>query len=107
VPVNLSIKNVPDALARKLRERAEANGRSLQREMLAIIEAVTDERRDPPRAGATLRPPGERLSIEQVYDAARARFPAGTPSSVDFIRAQRDAGLSVDLDDRPAPRRRR
>lgn len=103
MPVNLSIKNVPDSLARKLRERAEANGRSLQRELLAIVEAATGVHRDPPPAGAPVRPSRERLSIEQAYEAARARFPGGTPSSVDFIRAQRDAGLSVDLDDAPGP----
>jgi plasmid stability protein len=32
--VNLSVKNVPDALAQRLRERAHRNRRSLQRELL-------------------------------------------------------------------------
>ncbi len=44
MPVNLSIKNVPDALAEKLRQRAERNHRSLQRELMAIIEQATDRR---------------------------------------------------------------
>jgi plasmid stability protein len=42
--VNLSIKDVPDELAAELRERAERNHRSLQGELLAIIEAATWER---------------------------------------------------------------
>jgi plasmid stability protein len=38
VPVSLSIKNVPEALAARLRERAARNHRSLQGELLAILE---------------------------------------------------------------------
>jgi plasmid stability protein len=38
--VSLSIKGVPQALAERLRRRAAANHRSLQRELLAIIEAA-------------------------------------------------------------------
>lgn len=97
MPVNLSIKNVPDALAQKLRERAAANGRSLQRELLALIESATEDRRAPRRAAPTRRPESPPMTIQQICEASRAQFPNGTPSSVEFIRAQRDAGLSVDL----------
>ena len=45
MPVNLSVKNVPDALAAKLRERAERNHRSLQGELMAILEAAAYETR--------------------------------------------------------------
>ena len=38
MPVNLSIKNVPDRLAARLRDRAERAHRSLQGELMAIIE---------------------------------------------------------------------
>ena len=38
--VNLSVKSVPEALAAKLRERAERNHRSLQGELMAILEAA-------------------------------------------------------------------
>jgi plasmid stability protein len=37
--VNLSVKDVPDELADALRERARANHRSLQGELMAMIEA--------------------------------------------------------------------
>jgi len=38
MPVNLSIKNVPEDLANRLRERAAKHHRSLQGELLAILE---------------------------------------------------------------------
>lgn len=44
MPVKLSVKNVPDALADQLRARAVRNRRSLQRELLSILEAAVDER---------------------------------------------------------------
>jgi plasmid stability protein len=43
VPVHLSIKNVPDALAARLRERAERNHRSLQGELMAILEGAASD----------------------------------------------------------------
>lgn len=43
MPVNLSIKNVPDALAARLRERAERNHRSLQGELIAILEGALSD----------------------------------------------------------------
>jgi plasmid stability protein len=47
--VNLSIKNAPDHLVRRLRERAERHHRSLQGELLAIVEAaVREDRRATP-----------------------------------------------------------
>jgi plasmid stability protein len=41
--VNLSVKNVPEAMAAKLRGRAERNHRSLQGELMAILEAAASE----------------------------------------------------------------
>ncbi|MBI4312810.1 MAG: Arc family DNA-binding protein [Chloroflexi bacterium] len=38
MPVNLSVKNVPDELAEKVKERAKRHHRSLQGEMIAIME---------------------------------------------------------------------
>lgn len=38
--VNFSIKNVPEAVAQGLRERAAQNHRSLQGELMAILEAA-------------------------------------------------------------------
>jgi plasmid stability protein len=38
VPVNLSIKNAPDEVVRRLKDRAARHHRSLQGELLAIVE---------------------------------------------------------------------
>jgi plasmid stability protein len=43
MPVNLSVKNVPEDLAAKLRGRAERNHRSLQGELMAILEAAASD----------------------------------------------------------------
>ena len=45
MPINLSVKNVPDDLAERLRERAKANHRSLQGELMAILEEAVNTRR--------------------------------------------------------------
>jgi plasmid stability protein len=50
MPVNLSIKNAPEDIVERLRLRAERHHRSLQGELLAIIEAaVRDDRATTPR----------------------------------------------------------
>jgi antitoxin FitA len=38
MPVNLSIKNAPDEMVRRLKDRAERHHRSLQGELMAILE---------------------------------------------------------------------
>jgi len=43
MPVSLSIKNVPEALADALRERARRNHRSLQGELMAILEGAASQ----------------------------------------------------------------
>ena len=88
MPVNLSVKNVPDALAERLRQRADRNRRSLQRELVSILEAAVDERisvaiASPVRLGT--------LSIEEVAAHSRKLFPQGTRSSVGYLRAMRDS----------------
>lgn len=68
MPVNLSIKNAPDAIVERLRRRAERHHRSLQGELLAIIEEAV-------RAEGELSP-GEllaevrRLGLRTPGDAA-------------------------------------
>jgi plasmid stability protein len=66
--VNLSIKNAPDDVVRRLRERAARNHRSLQRELLAIIEeAVRPEQALTPRK---LLAEVRRLGLETPGDSA-------------------------------------
>jgi antitoxin FitA len=68
MPVNLSIKNVPDHVAEALRERAAAAHRSMQGELMAILEEALEERR-PLSARAVLRRVRE-LGIETGAEAA-------------------------------------
>jgi plasmid stability protein len=75
--VNLSIKNAPENVVEQLRRRAERHHRSLQGELLAIIEAAAREgdRDDGPT---------------EVLKEVR-RMGLRTPDeAVDLIRANRD-----------------
>ncbi|RBP15630.1 Arc-like DNA binding dprotein [Roseiarcus fermentans] len=78
MPVDLSIKNAPDDVVQRLRRRAERNRRSLQGELLAILEeAVRPERS---------LSPGELL-------AEVRRLGVGTPAeAAGIVRADRDRG---------------
>lgn len=77
MPVNLSIKNAPDEIVRRLRERASRHHRSLQGELLAILEECV-------RAE-------ERLTPNDLLAETRL-LKLHTPSeSSAMIRADRDA----------------
>ena len=94
--INLSIKGVPEPLAERLRARAERNHRSLQGELMQIIEQAGAE-----HAGGPGGPGGPRRgavrgtkTIEQTAAEHRLRFPqpiSTGPLAVDIVRADRDA----------------
>ena len=88
MPVNLSVKNVPDELAERLRRRAAANRRSLQRELLSILEGAAGygEPSAPQASGA----PRDTITIQELAELSLKLFPRGTASSVDYIRRLRD-----------------
>jgi plasmid stability protein len=76
--MNLSIKNAPDYVVQRLRERAERHHRSLQGELLAIIEAAVQEDR--------------RATPAEVL-AEVGRLGLRTPSeAAALVRADRDGG---------------
>lgn len=87
---NLSIKDVPEDWAEALRQRAARNHRSLQGELLAMVEQVTlDERRR--QAAAAEKP---RITLEEFCANRRLRYPHPIdigPSSVELIRQDRDS----------------
>lgn len=112
---NLSIRDVPETLAEALRQRAARNHRSLQGELMAIIERAAIEGSTPELAmdlsimsasrdtvmghGDAGRPIIRRgwKSVEEVAASLRERFPNGAPGAtdaplgVDIIRAERDS----------------
>ncbi len=76
MPVNLSIKNAPDEVVGRLRERAKRHHRSLQGELLAIIEHAVSAR--------------DTLTPTELVDEVR-RLGLETPAeAVEMIRADRD-----------------
>lgn len=77
MPVNLSIKNAPDDIVARLRERAARNHRSLQGELMAILEEAIR--------------PARTLSVDEVLTSVK-RFGAATPrEAVSMIRDDRDS----------------
>lgn len=66
--VNLSIKNAPDDLVQQLKARAERHHRSLQGEMMAILEAAvrTTEPLTPTQVLAQVRQLGLTSPAEAV-----------------------------------------
>ena len=74
MPVTLSIKNVPDALASRLRKRAAANHRSLQGELLAILEDAVQPS----------------LTIDEFVELVKASGLRTPDESVAMIRNDRD-----------------
>ena len=104
MPVNLSIKEVPEPMAERLRARAERNHRSLQGELMAIIEAAAAEAfNGESAAGAAVARPAAPAraqgwkTVEQLLAERSAGdwkpHPslASLPLGVDIIRADRDS----------------
>ena len=74
--VNLSIKKVPDELAERLRERAKGNHRSIQGELMSILED-------------TLAP--RNLTMEEAHRMVKALGLKTSDESTAIIRELRDA----------------
>jgi plasmid stability protein len=67
--VALSIKGVPDRVAKALQERAARNHRSLQGELMHILEQAVEER---PFDAAGLRRALEKYRIPRTKNESRA-----------------------------------
>jgi plasmid stability protein len=78
MPTNLSIKNVPDTLADQLRHRAERHHRSLQGELMAILEEAVV--------------PSERPTPAEILERVRKMGLRTDDEASAMIRADRDAG---------------
>ncbi len=110
MPVNLSIKNVPDDIVDRLRARAQRHHRSLQGELLAIVEdAVRPDRfltaveglnevrrlgfSSPSESFAMSRADRvERryLKPSEIYELARELGLSSGESSADLVRQDRE-----------------
>jgi antitoxin FitA len=107
----LTIRNVPDSLARKLKARAERNHRSLQGEMMAILEQVSVANMVEQPAGhyrATLTGPpartegpgtppqpaertvGKKLLIEEIWERGKRLGLSSPNESARIVRKLRD-----------------
>ena len=99
---HLSIKNVPEAVVAKLRERAAGNHRSLQGELLALVcRSAEGDRTGQGGDGRSVPPEGEQSAQESgwmtVQDilakqtASGLKTVPGSPRGVDIVRRDRDA----------------
>jgi plasmid stability protein len=76
MPTNVSVKNVPDNVMEQLRKRAKRNHRSLQGELMAILEEASGP---------------AKLTIEEAEARLKAlNFTTGDESTA-WIREERDA----------------
>jgi plasmid stability protein len=106
---NLSIKDVPEAWAESLRQRAARNHRSLQGELMAIVEQAVQQEA-PTQTANPASPGAPRVvgydkrgwpivrqgwkTVEQVVAELKAKYPEpinSGPSSIDIIREDRDS----------------
>jgi antitoxin FitA len=76
MPVTLSIKKVPEKLVKRLRRRAAMHKRSLQGELLAMLEDATSP---------------ARMTVDELRQAVRRFGPPVPGNSVKMIREDRDA----------------
>jgi plasmid stability protein len=93
---NLSIKDVPEEIAEALRQRAARHHRSLQGELMAIIQQATQGAvvADTPANGWRGGMRRGTRTIEEIAADLKARHPEpihGGPLAVDIIRADRDS----------------
>jgi len=108
---NISVKDVPEQWADALRQRAALNHRSLQGELMFLIEQAVGGSRWQMRADGGAIANGQRMvagidgqgypiirqgwkTIEQIAQEHRQKFPEpirGGPLAVDIIREDRDS----------------
>lgn len=74
---SLTIRNIPEAVLARLKERATRHRRSMQGEILEILEVASRE-------------PVHLLNARQVSERVRALGLATPSKSVDMLRADRD-----------------
>ncbi len=76
MPVNMSLRNVPDKIVDKLRSRARRNHRSLQGELMAILEEAVEK---------------DELTLERAEAYLKDLGFATDDESAAWVREERDA----------------
>ncbi|MGH7155943.1 MAG: FitA-like ribbon-helix-helix domain-containing protein [Acetobacteraceae bacterium] len=91
------MKNAPDDVVERLRQRAQRNHRSLQGELMAIIEEAVRPARQQPRelsedqqAFVVERP--RALTVHEVLARARTLGLPVVNEAAELVRADRDRG---------------
>jgi plasmid stability protein len=105
MPVTLTIKQVPDRVADKLRLRAAASHRSLQGELMAILEEAVQQsapqarQPEPPTyavkpkgkdAAKALPAHGRQMTLVELWERARRLGPPSRSESATLVRRMRD-----------------
>lgn len=105
MPVTLTIKQVPDRIADKLRLRAAASHRSLQGELMAILEVAVapagPQARQPEPPPYSAKPPGSasakavptqgaRMTLAEAWERSRRLGPPSKSESTAIVRKLRD-----------------
>jgi plasmid stability protein len=105
MPVTLTVKQVPDSLAEKLRLRAASNHRSLQGELTAILEEAvlqvkpgvqqpesfySVKSRNEKASGKKVPAHGKRLTLAELWERSRRLGPASKSESTAIVRKLRD-----------------
>ena len=103
MPVTLTIKQVPSRLAERLRARAASNHRSLQGELMEMLEAALEApaKLEQPKAAyqvrrtrraktAELPTHGRRLTLAELWELSKRIGPPSKSESTAIIRKMRD-----------------
>jgi len=105
MPVTLTIKHVPDRVADRLRLQAAASHRSLQGELMAILEEAVSQvatharqpepppyAAKPPGKGSAKAPPahGRQMTLGELWERARRLGPPSRSESAAIVRKLRD-----------------
>lgn len=77
MPVNLSIKNVPDAIAERLKARAASNHRSLQGELMSILQTVANA--------------SPAMSLDEIWAQGKELGLVSKTEAASLVREMRDA----------------
>ena len=92
MPVTLTIKQVPEKVVARLRKRAENNHRSMQGELMAILQDTLDTGRvtvGQTRAGYVVDTPGA-LTMRELWELGKRRGLKSPDESTAIIRKMRD-----------------